>query len=484
MKLRPVLYCLLAHLVALPAAGHAQTAYYAVLMDGKKVGHGTHSRIVAAGKVTTTDVMKMTLSRAGMPLTIRQEEIHVETVDGKPLSFKSVQDMAIMAMEIAGTVDKTGKLHIKISSGQNKQERTMDWPEGALMSEGLLRLQKEKGRAEGTSYTVKMFAGALLGSLTGQVQVGPTQDVDLLGRVVKLTEVKTIIQAPTGQMTTTSYVDKHYKALKTVLPVVGMKVEVIACSKQAALSKPEAFEAFDKLTLASPAPLKDVRSAKSITYHLAPIGGKKISLPATDSQTVRPGENGTLIVTFRPIAAPAGSKFPYKGGDEAAMEALKPTRFLQSDNRKVIALSRKAVGDATDAAQAVKRIETFVRKYVSKKSLSVGYATAAEVVESKQGDCSEHAVLLAAMCRAVGIPAQVVMGMAYVEEFGGLRHVFGGHAWARAFVGGKWVDLDGAMNGFEPGHITLAVGNGNPESFFQMLTSLGYFRIAKVEVRK
>jgi len=259
---------------------------------------------------------------------------------------------------------------------------------------------------------------------------------------------------------------------------------VIACSKQAALSKPEAFEAFDKLTLASPAPLKDVRSAKSITYHLAPIGGKKISLPATDSQTVRPGENGTLIVTVRPIAAPAGSKFPYKGSDEAALEALKPTRFLQSDNPKVIALAGKAVGDATDAAEAVRRIETFVRKYVSKKSLSIGYATAAEVVESKQGDCSEHAVLLAAMCRAVGIPAQVVMGMAYVEEFGELRHVFVGHAWARALVGGKWVDLDGAMKGFEAGHIALAVGNGNPESFFQMLTSLGYFRIAKVDVQK
>jgi len=137
-----------------------------------------------------------------------------------------------------------------------------------------------------------------------------------------------------------------------------------------------------------------------------------------------------------------------------------------------------------------------VGDYIENKSLSVGYASAVEVAASRQGDCTEHAVLVAAMCRAVGIPAQVVTGVAYVEDFAGLQG-FGGHAWVQVYVGGdpaarepgKWVGLDAAfksagLGGYDPGHIALAVGNGNIEEFFSLVKLLGRFKIDKVTVSK
>lgn len=485
MKSRRLFYCALGCLLAFAPTAAGDIEYFAVFAEGKKIGHGTHARKVAGGKVTTTDTLQMTIARMGTSLTIRTSETTVETADGGPLSFNSVQDMAFMAMTIRGTVDDKGKIHVTITSGATTQQRIMDWPEGALMNEGLRLQQIKKGLKQGTSYTVKMFAGALLGAMEAKVRVGPTRRVDLLGRVLTLTEVQFTVTVPTGgQMTVTSYVDKDLKALKTVMPVAGMNIEVVACSKQVALSKPEAFEAFTKLTVASPVPLGDLQKVKSITYHLAPVGKKTFSIPATDSQTVRAGADGAVIVTIRRGPPAPGAKFPYTGKDKSALAAMKPTRFLQSDNKKVIALARKAAGDAKDTAAAVKRIEQFVRKYIDKKGLSVGYATAAEVAESRQGDCSEHAVLAAAMCRALGIPSRVAVGIVYVSRLGGAKDLFGGHAWAQAFAGGKWVDLDAAMQGFDAGHIALAVGNGNPEDFFQILTSLGYFRIAKVTIEK
>jgi len=63
------------------------------------------------------------------------------------------------------------------------------------------------------------------------------------------------------------------------------------------------------------------------------------------------------------------------------------------------------------------RIEQFVGDHIDEKNLSIGYASALEVAQSKQGDCSEHAVLAAAICRAAGIPARVATGLVYVEEF-------------------------------------------------------------------
>jgi transglutaminase-like putative cysteine protease len=271
-----------------------------------------------------------------------------------------------------------------------------------------------------------------------------------------------------------------------------MQVEMVACTKEFALGKNDVLEVIEKLFVPSPQPLADVSSTKSIVYHLVPTQGADLPIPSNDNQKVQRLKDGTILVTVAPVDAPQGVKFPYKGTDEAILEAMKPTRFLQSDRKEIVDLARRAVGDTKDAAEAARRIESFVAKYIENRSLSVGYASAAEIVVSRQGDCSEFAVLTTAMCRAAGIPAQVATGLAYVKDFGGPNGCFGGHAWVQAYIGGKpakWVGLDAAFKsvgrgGYGPGHITLAVGNGDPEGFFDLVGTLGQFKINKVTVNK
>jgi transglutaminase-like putative cysteine protease len=273
------------------------------------------------------------------------------------------------------------------------------------------------------------------------------------------------------------------------MPVAGMRIEMVACAKEFALGENDLLELIDRMFLESPKPLDNLAAAESITYHLVPAEETAdFTIPSNDNQSARRLESGTTIVTVRPITASAGTKFPYKGRDKAILEATKPTRFLQSDHKQVIDLAHRAVGGAKDAAEAAKRIEAFVADYVENRNLSVGYASAAEVADSRQGDCSEFAVLAAAMCRAVGIPAQVVVGVAYVGDFAGHRG-FGGHAWTQAYVGDKWVGLDAAFKGagrggYDAGHIALASGNGEPADFFNLAATLGRFKIEKVTVAK
>jgi len=198
--------------------------------------------------------------------------------------------------------------------------------------------------------------------------------------------------------------------------------------------------------------------------------------------------DGKVIVTVEPVAVAERATFPYKGKDMTVLEATKPTRFLESDRKQIIDLAHRAVNGTKDAVEAVKRIEAFVAKYVEDRSLSVGYASAAEVAASKQGDCSEFAVLTAALCRAVGIPAQVVVGVAYVDDFAG-HQGFGGHAWTRAYVGTKWVGLDASFKsagrgGYDAGHIALAAGNGEPGDLLNLATTLGQFKIDKAIVNE
>jgi hypothetical protein len=472
-------------------AAKTKTDYFALFMDGKKSGHAKFTRQVTDGKVTTVQNMVITISRAGTVLTIRQIEEHVETTNGKPLAFKAVSDMGIMASTIKGTVSADGKVNITTTIGQNVQKRTMDWPQGALMSEGLRILAKKKGLKKGATYTAKAFTASLLTSLETESRVGETKDVDLLGRVVRLTEITSVTKAPTGAMTSVSYVDKNAEVQKVVMSMLGMKVELIACSRVFALSKNDVADFLNRFLLSPPKPLAGVASAKAITYTLEPTaqsgkpaGKAKLHFPATDNQTVRNLKSGSVIVTVCPVKAEVGTTFPYKGKDKTALSALKPTQYVQCDDKKIKSLARQAVGDTKDAAEAVRRIGKFVRKYIKKKDLSVGYASAVEVAASRQGDCTEHAVLAAALCRAVGIPAQVVTGVAYVENFGGRKGVFGPHAWNRVLIGDKWVGLDAALNGYDAGHIALTAGDGNPDDFFGIISTLGCFRIAKVTIQR
>jgi len=507
MRIRDIIAVFIAVLVftcGLASAAEEEKEYYALYMDGKKVGHAIRSREVKEQKVKSTEQLTITMSRAGMAITVTTTEIYIESPEGKALGFESIQDMSYMTMKVTGSVNEAGMIDLTVTSAGSEQKSSIPWPEGAIMAEGLRLLQEKHGLKKGTTYKAKVFVPSLMQALETEITIGEKKKIDLLGRVVTLTEVKSKTNIPmAGEIESIEYVDDEMKSQKVVIPVAGINVEMLACEKEFALSDAEVYEVIDKAFIKSPVPIEDVSKAESITYYLkvkqdsnSPLGSKveenkKIileTIPSTDNQIVSAGEDDQIIITVRPIKAPAGAGFPYKGTDEKLLAALKPTRYIQSDNAKIIELAKQAVGDTKDAAEAVAKIESFVAEYIENANLSVGYASAVEVAESRQGDCSESAVLTAGLCRAVGIPAEIVMGMAYVKEWRGFEDCFGGHAWVQAYVGGKWIGLDASfkragLGGFDAGHIAQAVGNGDPEDFFALIGSLGRFEIEKLQIQ-
>ena len=95
--------------------------------------------------------------------------------------------------------------------------------------------------------------------------------MDLLGRVVNLTEVTTKMNVfMAGELVTTTYVDEDFRALKTVTPVMDLNMEMLACSKDFALADNEAIEMFDKAFLPSNTPVVFVIK-RFINYYSLPI---------------------------------------------------------------------------------------------------------------------------------------------------------------------------------------------------------------------
>ena len=64
-----------------------------------------------------------------------------------------------------------------------------------------------------------------------------------------------------------------------------------------------------------------------------------------------------------------------------------------------------------------------------------------EVARSLEGDCTEHAVLLAALCRARKIPARVAFGLVYYPPQKGFAY----HMWNEVWIADRWIPLDATL---------------------------------------
>ena len=151
--------------------------------------------------------------------------------------------------------------------------------------------------------------------------------------------------------------------------------------------------------------------------------------------------------------------------DEVTLtEALQPTFWLQSDHEILTGLVQSIRNSDSTDAERMTRLTRMARRRMPDIDFS-GHFSAAEALARRSGDCTESAVVLAALGRAAGIPTKVASGIVYSRErYHGVSHAFMPHAWALAYVDGEWKSFDAALDDFDATHIALTISNGDPGS--------------------
>lgn len=137
--------------------------------------------------------------------------------------------------------------------------------------------------------------------------------------------------------------------------------------------------------------------------------------------------------------------------------ALMPTAIVDSDHPAVIAFTKEALGDAAgdDRAKAIKlyyAVRDGFRYDPYRVDLSAAGLSASRVLENGYGWCIPKAVLLAAACRAAGIPAR--LGFANVRNHLStqrLRDALGTdtyyyHGYTTILLGGQWIKATPSFN--------------------------------------
>lgn len=136
---------------------------------------------------------------------------------------------------------------------------------------------------------------------------------------------------------------------------------------------------------------------------------------------------------------------------------LLPSSYIQSDDAEVTRLATSVAPDGKNPWKVACALEKFVDETITEKNFASALATAAEVARSKTGDCTEHAVLFAALCRSRKIPARVAFGLVYVKHLGGFAY----HMWNEVWIEDRWIPMDATLGqgGIGCDHIKLGDSN-------------------------
>ena len=209
-------------------------------------------------------------------------------------------------------------------------------------------------------------------------------------------------------------------------------------------------------------------------------------VPVDARQTIQPGsDKNSLILDVSAMGPTDGTPGP------ASVDAqyLRSNGMVTSDDDEVRMLARRAIrGSQNPWDQAVK-IEHWVFEHIRDKNFAVAFAPANEVARNLSGDCSEHAVLAAAMCRAVGIPSRVVFGLLYVDNEKQKVKGFGYHVWHEVYVNQRWVALDSSwdQSRVDATHVKLGdtslEGVAPFEAFLPMARVVGKLEIDPLQLR-
>ena len=289
---------------------------------------------------------------------------------------------------------------------------------------------------------------------------------------------------PRTEFNNTMWADASGQILKAEQQTFGTLV-TYRTTKEGALAPggPIQFDLITGTVIKTTRPIPNSEQTRRVKYRLTFSGGDIAqTIPSDARQTVQQDINQESAILVVNSSGPLDGQ---PGPADVDAQYLKPNVLITSEDSRVRSLAQRATRGVVDPWEKAQRINRWVIENIRDKNFGVGFAAASEVARNLTGDCSEHAVLMAAMCRASAIPARVVIGLVYVERQQG----FGYHMWDEVYINQRWVALDPSWDQttVDAAHIKLSEssleGVAPFESFLPILKVSGKLQIEPLELR-
>jgi hypothetical protein len=422
----------------------------------------------------TTLTMDLRIRRYNEVVPLKMEMSDDETADGKVLEMNLTQFQGSDSHTLTGVV-KGDELVVGLK-GQGEAQRVKWDPTvvGMRKQELLFRERKVK---PGDRFAYRSFELSLLAPVTDRVEVAQPQEVDVIGEKKtgdkitaerskrKLLRVETIPEKvevdgrPVELPRLVMWLDDNKEAVRSEMEIPGLgSIALYRTSKTIAEQEGAAPALMPDLGLNTLIPLNRAiarpHDAAKIVYRITVKGDKDPSTTFVQDARQQAGDaNGstfTLMVQRDPVPDTDSETTTVKP------EFTQSSYFIDSDDARVRAFAAEAVDREADTWRKAQRIERWVRDHMTGSS-DLGFIPASRIARDLRGDCRQHAMLTAAMCRAAGVPSRTAIGLVYVND-ADRGPVFGFHMWTEVWARGKWLGVDATLGrgGVGPGHLKVS----------------------------
>lgn len=450
-----------------------EAAYY---LDGARAGN-IHTQVF---RVDTPEglafrhrvLMNLKVQRYGSTVPMKMEQSSLESPEGKVRALGMVQYLDQGKQVLEGRVDGEN-----LFVSQGKIERRVDFPPNVLgpyAQELLLGAKSQEPNAAWsvTSFELSLQAptqldGRVLGSEETEVPQGGHGKAKLAVILEKLDKVE-IVPRPVkvgGQEIVLPSLEVWCRAGKPVKSRVDMPglgpITLVRTSREEAERPAQPGEVPPDLGAKTlvflDRAIPRVHEQREVAYQFSLPGDRD---PAKafmlDARQVASGDqssdkNGSFTLVVK------GEQEGYVRAPQPGKAALESNFYIDSADPQVTVLAAKAIGDEKDAWRRALRIELFVHQGMSSTS-AVGFARASQVARDLKGDCRQHAMLAAAMCRASGVPARTALGLVYITDQASGKPALGFHMWTEVWAGGSWRGIDATLGQgrIGPGHVKIS----------------------------
>ena len=477
--------------VGLPSSARAadeskddvEESWSVIYMSGQRVGYGRSTvRKEQRDRQTIYHAAHeehVTMRRFGQEIKIISRTKTEETEDGHLLRYTfDMENPPAQSTRSVGTIDATS-LKIETTIAGRTSERVLKWNDSIRSPMYQDRLLRESPLKPGDSRSLRVFMPEVANIADIRLQADDYREVKLHdGSLKKLLKVR-MSQSILPGVEMRAYLNEEGESERVEAGLLDMVTWTVP--KEVALQEIAGAELDVTVNtlIQVKNPPADVHRQNSAVYRIKTPGRNPFEfLPKSDIQKVTKVSDDSAdiaLTAHRPERQTRSTEKPTE-------DFLSPTDYLQVNDSRVQDHARRAAVGSTDPGTIAIRMEEYVQKNLKKKNFSTALASAAEVAKNMEGDCTEHACLLAAMLRAKNIPSRVAVGLVYAEPYA----AFAGHMWTEAWLGGQWVPLDATLGkgGIGVGHIKLAdsdLSNDGPAPVLSFLPLMNVLEDVELE---
>lgn len=430
-----------------------------VYLKGKKIGYSYSAIKGESGGYQIENRVKWDLFVMGQRQTINAY-VNAHTDSGFVLrdfylDFQSPADKKKVKGRFTG---HTFDLALYSNGQWRNEKRTLLKP--PILPDALDKILLKEGLKPGKKFDLSFFDPITQAIQGVEGEVIGRQPTTIHGKTIIATRIDLTIAG----MPTTIWLDSTNQVIKHETSYGMVMVQEDRAQALSEINPEEALDLIFLFRVKTDTSIADPRSIHHLVAEITDLDTTDLDFE-DDIQRVISSEPMTIDIDTRDIIPSNPPRLPITN----QKEGIKPTIYIQSDAPEIISQARKIAGNEKSSLVVGRRLVDWVYNNLEKKA-TASLPSATGVLRDRCGDCNEHAVLLAALARAVGIPTKIYVGLVNLGD------AFYYHAWNGIFIG-RWIPVDATFGQFPADATHIKLKEGNIEQQVKVLKVVDRVRI-------